>query len=135
MFNFFLSRKKKLLKFILIGITLTIVNLLLIYFFVEILKLNTVFLKNVSNVLAIEIGIILSFVLNRHFTWPESKNNDTFSNQIIRFHYVVGFSAIFRVVLFALLQFFGINYLINTLICIMLSSIVNFIFYDKRVFQ
>ena len=45
MFNFFLSRKKKLLKFILIGITLTIVNLLLIYFFVEILKLNTVFLK------------------------------------------------------------------------------------------
>jgi len=135
MFNFFLSRKKKLLKFFLIGITLTIVNLLLIYFFVEILKLNTVFLKNVSNVLAIEIGIILSFVLNRHFTWPESKNNDTFSNQIIRFHYVVGFSAIFRVVLFAVLQFFGINYLINTLICIMLSSIFNFIFYDKRVFQ
>ena len=113
MFNFFLSRKKKLLKFFLIGITLTIVNLLLIYFFVEILKLNTVFLKNVSNVLAI----------------------DTFSNQIIRFHYVVGFSAIFRVVLFAVLQFFGINYLINTLICIMLSSIFNFIFYDKRVFQ
>ena len=135
MFNFFLSRKKKLLKFFLIGITLTIVNLLLIYFFVEILKLNTVFLKNVSNVLAIEIGIILSFVLNRHFTWPESKNNDTFSNQIIRFHYVVGFSAIFRVVLFAVLQFFGINYLINTLICIMLSSIFNFFFYDKRVFQ
>ena len=135
MFNFFLSRKKKLLKFFLIGITLTIVNLLLIYFFVEILKLNTVFLKNVSNVLAIEIGIILSFVLNRHFPWPESKNNDTFSNQIIRFHYVVGFSAIFRVVLFAVLQFFGINYLINTLICIMLSSIFNFIFYDKRVFQ
>ena len=135
MFNFFLSRKKKLLKFFLIGITLTIVNLLLIYFFVEILKLNTVFLKNVSNVLAIEIGIILSFVLNRHFTWPESKNNDTFSNQIIRLHYVVGFSAIFRVVLFAVLQFFGINYLINTLICIMLSSIFNFIFYDKRVFQ
>ena len=135
MFNFFLSRKKKLLKFFLIGITLTIINLILIYFFVEILKLNTVFLKNVSNVLAIEIGIILSFVLNRQFTWPESKNNDTFSNQIIRFHYVVGFSAVFRVVLFAVLQFFGINYLINTLICIMLSSIFNFIFYDKRVFQ
>ncbi len=135
MLDFFLSRKKKLLKFILIGITLTIVNLLLIYFFVEILKLNTPFLKNVSNVLAIEIGIVLSFVLNRHLTWPESKKNDTFLNQIIRFHYVVGFSAILRVVLFAIIQFLGINYLINTLICIMLSSIFNFIFYDKRVFQ
>ena len=106
MLDFFLSRKKKLFKFILIGITLTIVNLLLIYFFVEILKLNTPFLKNVSNVLAIEIGIVLSFVLNRHFTWPESKKNDTFLNQIIRFHYGVGFSAIFRVVLFAIIQFF-----------------------------
>lgn len=135
MFNFFLSRKKKLLKFFLIGITLTIVNLLLIYFFVDILKLNTIFLKNVSNVLAIEIGIILSFILNRNFTWSESKNNDTFLNQIIRFHYVVGFSAFFRVALFAILQFIGINYLINTLICIMLSSIFNFIFYDKRVFK
>ena len=135
MLDFFLSRQKKLFKFILIGITLTIVNLILIYFFVELLKLNTLFLKNVSNVLAIEIGIVLSFVLNRHFTWPESKKKDTFLNQIIRFHYVVGFSAIFRVVLFAIIQFFGINYLINTLICIMLSSIFNFIFYDKRVFQ
>lgn len=135
MFDFFLSRKKKLFKFFLIGITLTTFNLLLIYFFVEILKLNTIFLKNVSNVLAIEIGILFSFVLNRHFTWPESKKNDTFLNQIIRFHYVVGFSAIFRVVLFATLQLFGINYLLNTIIGVIFSSVFNFIFYDKEVFQ
>ncbi len=134
MFEFFLSRRKKFLKFFIIGVSLTIINLLLIYFFIEILKLNTPFFENISNIMAIEIGIVLSFVLNRHFTWPESKKKDSFLNQIIRFHYVVGFSAIFRVFLFAVLQFFGINYLINTIICIMFSSIFNFIFYDKRVF-
>ena len=73
MFEFFLSRRKKFLKFFIIGVSLTIINLLLIYFFIEILKLNTPFYENISNIMAIEIGIVLSFVLNRHFTWPESK--------------------------------------------------------------
>tara|TARA_B100001057_G_C22867901_1_gene957407 strand:+ start:1007 stop:1414 length:408 start_codon:yes stop_codon:yes gene_type:complete len=135
MLDFFLLRKKKLINFFIIGVALATINLLLIYSFVDILELNTPVLENISNIIAIEIGIILSFILNRHFTWPESKENDSFLNQIIRFHYVVGFSAVFRVFLFAILQFFGINYLINTIICIMLSSIFNFIFYDKKVFK
>ena len=135
MFNFFIEKKHKLTKFFVIGITLTGINLFLIYFFVDILNFNTVFLENFANIITIEIGIILSFLLNRKFTWPESRKSSSFLKQIIRFHSVVGFTAILRICLFIFLQYLGFNYFINTLLCIMLTATINFILYDKKVFK
>jgi dolichol-phosphate mannosyltransferase len=135
--SFFIDRKEKFIKFFIIGLSLTILNLLLIYFFIEVLLFNTKFLENIANAVTIEIGIILSFILNRNWTWKDvslnSKKNIFF--QLIRFHTVVGFTAILRIVLFIIFQSFYLDYLFNTLLCIFIASIFNFILYDSKVFN
>ena len=135
MLDFFIKRKDKVLNFFIIGVILTILNLSLIYFFIEVLLFNTTFLENIANIIAIEIGIILSFFLNRKFTWKSSKNNDYIFTQLIKFHSVVGLTAVLRIVCFILFQYIGVKYFFNTLICIIISAIFNFVLYDLKVFN
>ncbi len=133
--NFIKENKQKILSFGTIGISLAIINLFLIYFFIEILNFNTYLLENLANAIVIEIGVILSFLLNRHFTWSAKKNVDTFFNLLLKFHYAVGFTAILRLFIFAFFQFLGIKYLINTILCIIFSASINFFLYDRKVFK
>lgn len=133
--NFIKENKQKILSFGIIGISLAIINLFLIYFFIEILNFNTYFLENLANAIVIEIGVILSFLLNRYFTWSAKKNVDTFFNLLLKFHYAVGFTAILRLFMFAFFQFLGIKYLINTILCIIFSASINFFLYDRKVFK
>ena len=99
MINFFLKRKQKLMKFFIIGVSLAILNLMLIYFFIEILLFNTKVLENIANIIVIEIGIILSFILNRNWTWKNKSNflQSNISTQLLKFHTVVAFTALIRV--------------------------------------
>ena len=137
MFNFFLERKEKFFKFFIVGFLLAALNLFLIYFFVEILSFNTKFLENLANVIVIELGIILSFLLNRNWTWKNEVHNSqkNIFVQLFRFHTVVGFTAILRIGLFAFFQYIDFNYLLNTLLCIIVASIFNFVLYDLKVFN
>jgi len=137
MIDFFLKRKQKFIKFFIIGFLLAILNLLLIYFFVEILFFNTKFLENVANIIVIEIGIILSFIFNRNWTWKNTSNNvqKSIFVQLVRFHTVVGFTAVIRIGLFAFFQWLNLNYLFNTLLCILIASVFNFVLYDLKVFN
>ena len=137
MINFFIDRKEKFIKFFIIGLLLTILNLFLIYFFIEVLLFNTKFLENIANVITIEIGIILSFILNRNWTWKNVSSNSqkNIFLQLIKFHTVVGFTVILRIILFAFFQSLYLDYLINILLCIIVASIFNFILYDLKVFN
>ena len=137
MLKFFIDRKNKLLKFFIIGVSLTILNLLLIYFFIEVLLFNTRLLENIANAITIEIGIILSFILNRNWTWRNVSYNSqkNIFVQLLKFHTVVGFTAILRIILFAFFQLFYLNYLLNTLLCIIIASVFNFILYDLKIFN
>ena len=132
MFDFFVNRKDKLLKFFIIGTSLALLNLLLIYFFVEILLFNTKFLENVANIIVIEIGIILSFIFNRNWTWKNTSNNvqKSIFVQLLKFHSVVGFTAVIRIGFFGFFQWLNFNYLFNTLLCIIIASVFNFVLYD-----
>ena len=69
MINYFLNKKNKLIKFLIIGLFLAIVNIVLMYFFVDVLSFNTVLSKNLANILVIEIGVLGSFFLNKNWTW------------------------------------------------------------------
>jgi len=137
MFDFFVNRKDKLLKFFIIGTSLALLNLLLIYFFVEILLFNTKFLENVANIIVIEIGIILSFIFNRNWTWKNTSNNvqKSIFVQLLKFHSVVGFTAVIRIGFFGFFQWLNFNYLFNTLLCIIIASVFNFVLYDLKVFN
>tara|TARA_B100000902_G_C27285641_1_gene904274 strand:+ start:1300 stop:1713 length:414 start_codon:yes stop_codon:yes gene_type:complete len=132
--NFFLERKDKLIRFFIVGISLTLLNLLLIYVFVEIFLFNTKLLENIANIIVIEIGVIFSFFLNKNWTWNISSNSDVF-NQLLKFHTVVASTAILRILLFALLQSINVTYIVNTILGIILASFFNFILYDLKVFN
>ncbi len=134
MINFFLERKDKLIRFFIVGISLTLLNLLLIYVFVEIFLFNTKLLENIANIIVIEIGVIFSFFLNKNWTWNISSNSDVF-NQLLKFHTVVASTAILRILLFALLQSINVTYIVNTILGIILASFFNFILYDLKVFN
>ena len=137
MINFFIDRKEKFIKFFIIGLLLAILNLFLIYFFIEVLLFNTKFLENIANVITIEIGIILSFILNRNWTWKNISSNSqkNIFLQLIKFHTVVGFTVILRIILFVFFQSLYLDYLLNILLCIIVASIFNFILYDLKVFN
>jgi len=135
--NFFINRKDKLLKFFVVGCLLATFNLLLIYFFVDILLFNTKLLENIANIITIEIGIIFSFFFNKNWTWKDTSKNikDNIMLQLLKFHTVVAFTAILRILFFVLFQSISISYILNTLLCILIVSIFNFILYDLKVFN
>ncbi len=135
--NFFLERKDKLLKFFIVGVSLATLNIFLIFIFVDVLLFNTKFLENIANIIVIEIGIICSFFINKNWTWKNTSNKseNNFTKQILKFHTVVAFTAILRIVLFAFLQSINLNYILNTLLCIIVASFFNFVLYDLKVFN
>ena len=137
MIKYFLNKKNKLFKFIVIGSFLAFMNILLMYIFVDILNFSTVFLKNLANVIVIEIGILGSFILNKNWTWKREslKSKKSFIKQIIDFHYVVAFTGIMRISLFFIFDLINLFYVYNTLICILFAAIMNFILYEERVFN
>tara|TARA_X000000368_G_scaffold402148_1_gene375778 strand:+ start:14096 stop:14518 length:423 start_codon:yes stop_codon:yes gene_type:complete len=137
LFKFFIDRKNKLFKFFIVGFSLAILNLVLMYLLVDILKFQGVLEKNLANAIVIEIGIILSFLLNKNWTWKNVTYNsqENIFFQLFKFHTVVGSTGVLRLILFAFFQLYNLNYLLNTLLCIIIASIFNFILYDLRVFN
>ena len=127
----------KIIRFAITGSAGALINLFLIYIFIELLNFKTNFMENIANILALEISIIFSFVVNRNWTWIERKNFQKYPifRQYLYFHIAVAISVVFRIIIFPLFQFFGINYLVNTAIGIVLGSVINYFSFDKFVFK
>ena len=127
----------KIIRFAITGSAGALINLFLIYIFVELLNFKTNFMENIANILALEISIIFSFVVNRNWTWIERKNFQAYSlfRQYLYFHIAVAISVIFRIIIFPLFQYLGLNYLINTAIGIVLGSVINYFSLDLIVFK
>lgn len=128
--------KIKIIRFIVSGLLGASLNLLLIFIFVDLFRMDTFFLENIANVFSLELSIIFSFLLNRNWTWQLRLRNQRYSCfiQFLFFHVAVGISVLFRIILFPIIQLININYLINTAIGISLGAIMNYFSLDKLVF-
>ncbi len=124
-------------RFLIIGSSAALVNLLLMILFVEVFWFKTYFLKNVANVSSIEISIFYNFVLSRLWTWVDApkKQGKSLIAQFISFNLAALTGIGIRVVVFAILEKWGVFYLFNVAFGIGLAATVDFILYDKLIFR
>jgi len=135
MFLKIINKYYRVIKFILVGASGVIVNLGLLYFLKEFLKINYL----VAGLVAIEISIINNFVLNSLWTW---KDKFTTSLKIIlfrflKFNFSTGFSILVINFLFlwVLTEYFHFYYILSQSIGIIMGSIINFLLYHYWVFK
>jgi len=128
----------KILKFLLGGGVAAALNLLLIFFLIEKLGFNTSLLRNIANLISIEISLIFSFFIYRMWVWTGGVW--TFREVILRqlplYHISAGAAVIIRVfILFPILDWLGVKYTVNTIIGVFLSASINYLISDQFVFK
>src|SRR4030065_669717 len=109
----------RILRFLLGGGIAALFNLLLMFIFVDLCKFDTHFLRNAANVVSIELSLLLSFFIYRIWVWPGGNWSirELFWRQIPLYHISAGSAILTRIFLvFPILDWFGINYGINTFI-------------------
>lgn len=136
MWNRFLNQK--VVKFLLGGGVATAINLLLMFSFIELLGFNTSFLRNLANFISIELSLLASFFIYRIWVWRGGSWSwqNVLLKQIPLYHISAGASIVIRVfVVFPLLDWFGVNYGVNTLFGAIISAVLNYIISDRLVFS
>jgi len=130
--------RQKLFKFILGGGVSAIINLLLIFLLIDKLGFDTPTLRNIANVISIEISLLASFFIYRIWVWPGGSwtLQEVLWRQIPLYHLSAGTSVIARIfLLFPLLDWLKVNYAINTLVGVLLSASLNYLISDRFVFK
>lgn len=124
-------------KFLIAGFVAAIVNLLTMSFLIELLGFKGYYLRNLANIIAMEISIFFNFFLQRIWTWGDApkKQGKSLVLQFILFNSAAVTGVLIRIVLFAILEMFKVFYLINVTIGIATAATIDFILYDKFVFR
>ncbi len=128
---------ERIRRFLIVGISAAIVNFLLISFFIELLGFKGYFLKNLANILAIEMSAVYNFSISRVWTWKDApkKQGKSLLGQFISFNLALLAGIVLRIILFAVFEKWGIFYLLNVTIGIGMAAVIDFILYDKLVFR
>jgi len=128
---------ERIRRFLIVGFSAAIVNFLLISFFIEIVGFKSFFLKNLANILAIEISAVYNFSISRLWTWKDAprKQGKGLVTQFISFNLALLAGIVIRVISFAVFEKWGIFYLLNVAIGIGMAAGIDFILYDKLVFR
>lgn len=128
---------ERIKRFLIVGFSAAVVNFLIISFFIETLGFKSYFLKNLANLLAIEISAIYNFCISRLWTWRDAprKHGLNLVPQFISFNLALLAGIVIRVILFAALEKSGVFYLLNVALGIAVAAGIDFMLYDKLVFR
>ena len=132
-----MTYNKRIKKFLIVGFSAAAVNFVLISIFIEILGFRSYLLKNLANILAIEMSAIYNFLISRGWTWKDAprKQGKGLVAQFLSFNTALLTGIGIRVVLFPVLEKWGIFYLLNVAIGIGIAASIDFMLYDKFVFR
>ena len=124
-------------RFFIAGLSAALVNLFFMVLFVEAFGFTTYILKNLANILSIEISILYHFTVSRLWTWHDAprKKGKNLLGQFISFHVVNITGMIIRIITFAVLDKLGMYYILNVTVGICLAAAVSFVLYDRIVFK
>ncbi len=123
-------------KYAINGVIVALSQIIAIYALVKYLNFNTDNLQQIANIISIEISVLVGLLLHSYITWRyKYETTRNFLKVFIYFHLVTGVSFLVRVFLFPILASFGIDYMTNTLIGVVIAIIINFFGYDKVVFK
>ena len=128
---------ERVIRFLIVGTSAAIVNIALMIFFVELLSFKTYILKNIANVLSMEVSVFYNFLLSRIWTWGDvpKKQGKGIVLQFISFNLAALTGILTRVTIFAILDNLGVYYLINVFLGIGSATVLDFILYDKLIFR
>ena len=128
----------KALKFLIGGVVAAGLNLALIFLMIEKLGFNSAVLRNTANAISMELSLIASFLIYRYWVWPGgswSLKNLIFK-QLPLYHFSAGAALLLRLfMIFPILDWLGINYIVNTLIGVVASAAINYVLSDSLVFK
>jgi len=128
---------ERIRKFLVVGSSAVGVNFLVIIVLIELLGFKSYFLKNLANLLAIEISTLYNFSMSRLWTWKDAprKQGKNLFGQFISFNLAALTGIGFRIILFPILEKWGVFYLLNVAIGIGMAASVDFVLFDKLVFR
>ncbi|BCU13051.1 glycosyltransferase [Microcystis aeruginosa] len=128
----------KIFRFLIAGGVAFLINLFLIYWFIDDLGFNTPFLKNIANVISIEISLIASFFIYRIWVWTggDWTIRDVILIQLPLYHLSAGLAVLLRVFLiFPFLNWLGLSPGVNTMIGVLLGASINYVASDSLIFK
>lgn len=126
------------IKFLIGGGVAAAFNLILIFVLVEWFGLTTPLLKNLANIIAIELSLVFSFFVYRIWVWSGEtwQLKALLLHQLPLYHFSAGTAVLLRVlIVFPLLNQLGVDYRVNTIIGVLLSAVLNYIISDRLVFK
>ncbi|MDB9508140.1 glycosyltransferase [Microcystis aeruginosa CS-338/01] len=128
----------KIFRFLIAGGVAFLINLSLIYWFIYDLGFTTPWLKNVANVISIEISLIASFFIYRIWVWTggDWTIRDVILIQLPLYHLSAGLAVLLRVFLiFPFLNWLGISPGVNTMIGVLVGASINYVASDSLIFK
>ncbi len=126
----------KVIKYACHGVIVAMTQLLLMVLLVKGASLHTSYELNWANLVSIEGALLVGFVLHYLLTWHVGFTSvRDVIKRLVGFHLVTGVSILTRVGAFYLLNLLGIHYIINVLVGISATVVINYFGYDKIVFK
>ena len=122
LFEWLFINKKKIIQWLVSGVGLFLFCNLILYLFVDIIKVKLF----ISSIIVAEIGLLIRFIINQKIIF-KSKNN--FFVHLLKFHSASLMSFLLWIGLINYLNFIGLHYLYSSLIAIIISTSVNFLFH------
>ena len=130
--------KNKVILYLFFGGITTLFNVVLLTVLIEVFNITTPLGRNIANLFALEVSVIFSFWVYKMWVWTEIDWNwrTIMLKQIPLFHASMGVVIALRIfLLFPVLDWLGVQYIINTLIGIALGAVVTYFWSDKVVFK
>ena len=134
---FIATRLEQILLFCICGGSAATLNLVLAYIGVDLLGFNSYLQQNFVNLITMEAGLVYSFFVYKAFVWKDRNfaPGRVLLRQLPIYHLSAGAAILARVLLiFPLLQLFGVHYLLNITIGLLSGATINFILSDRYVF-
>jgi dolichol-phosphate mannosyltransferase len=125
------------LRFLIGGGSAAALNLLLAYVGVDLLGFRSDLQQNYVNFAAMETSLIYSFFVYRAYVWKDkgSSMGRVLLRQLPLYHLSAGAALLGRVLLFPVLQAFGVHYLLNIVLGILAGAAINYVLSDRYVFK
>lgn len=130
--------KHKVFRYLVCGVLSTVFNILVLAIIIELLNAKTPMMRNIANIIAIEISLLFSFFIYKRWVWRIGRSTikEAIFWQLARYHMSVSAAIFSRTfMIFPLLDWLKVHYSINTLIGIALGSTMTYNMTDRWVFK
>lgn len=130
--------QNRTVRFLICGGVTAAFNILAFAIIIAYFKLDQPVLRNIANVIAIEVSLLFSFFVYRTWVWSKGKwkFKEILWREIPLYHLSCGSVVAMRsLIIFPALDWLGVHHSINNLVGIVIGSAMNYVMSDRLVFK